>query len=118
MDPTKIEEALTKWKADTDEYLTRVQRALAEDEKKLRAEIAVAHKFPSDLLMAKEATHALVGVGNLYGSHGGLPRKIALTVDHGSHVIELGEINLPADNGQRATPIPYRAIVLLFREGA
>lgn len=122
MDVTKIYETVDAWAKKLADDVENYKKRMLEEVEQLKTEIAAAKRAPEDLLIARDATAMLAGVGQIFVNcyHGEVqPTQVRLQFDH-SYDIPLGEVRLPAEkeNGrnQRAAG-RYRAIVLLFKEG-
>lgn len=122
MDVTKIYETVDAWAKKLADDVENYKRRMLEEVEQLKTEIAAAKRAPEDLLIARDATAMLAGVGQIVVNcyQGEVqPMQVRLQFDH-SYDIPLGEVRLPAmkehARNQR-TAGRYRAIVLLFKEG-
>lgn len=122
MDVTKIYETVDAWAKKLADDVENYKRRMLEEVEQLKTEIAAAKRAPEDLLIARDATAMLAGVGQIFVNcyQGEVqPTQVRLQFDH-SYDIPLGEVRLPAtkenSRNQRAAG-RYRAIVLLFKEG-
>lgn len=118
MDVTKIYETVDAWVKKLTDDVEHYKKRMLEEVEQLKAEIATAKRAPEDLLIARDATAMLAGVGNVHIASDEPVRAVLNLGYSGNNEISLGDIRLPESKNVRGNRRVdrYRAIVLLFKE--